>query len=130
MKRSLVIAGVMLMLVGGAQAREVAFCGAGFNIAVVPGDKAVCQKTERVREDIGPRHCAPGMNYAGNEANDNGDLCNLAGGVLGAPPAILCEIDPAYAGRGAKTDMVANGRDRCYVMKSRTVDGNISTRQE
>ncbi len=131
MKRSLFVASVLLMLVGGAQAREVAYCDAGFNIAVVPGDKAVCQKMVTVRDDIGPRHCPPATNYTGNQNNhDGGDLCDLAGGVLGAPPAILCEIDPAYAGRGAKTDMNKHARDRCYVNVQRPEHGNIKTRQE
>jgi hypothetical protein len=131
MKRYAFAAITAVLMIGGASAREVAFCDPGYDIQKVSGDKAVCQKMVTVRDDIGPRHCPPLTNYTGNQNNnDGGDLCDAAGGVLGAPPAILCEIDPAYAGRGAKTDMIKNARDRCYVNVQRPDFGNVKTRQE
>ncbi len=131
MKRYVFAAITAVLMIGGASAREVAYCDPSFNIQAVSGDKAVCQKQETYKDDIGPRNCPPLTNYTGNQNNnDGGDLCDAAGGVLGAPPAILCEIDPAYVGRGAKTDMNKGARDRCYVNKQRTIFGNIKTRQE
>lgn len=131
MKRFVLTTLAAVALFGTAQAREVAFCGAGFDIQKVTGDKAVCQKTENYNDDIGPRNCLPATTYKGNENSSNGgDFCDSPGGVAGAPPAVMCEIDPTYVGRGAKTDFVRGGRDRCYVVKTRTVYGNVQTRQE
>lgn len=108
--------------------REVAYCDSGFDIQKVSGDKAVCAKTETYRDYVGNRNCVPGTNYTGKEANDGGDLCDAAGGALGAQPAVLCEIDPTRP--NSKTEMVRGGRDRCYVNKTRTIFGNVKTRME
>ena len=129
MKRIIVTAMTAFVLFGTAQAREVAYCDSGFDIQKITGDKAVCGKEETYRDYIGNRNCLAG-NYTGNEnPTDGGDLCNVVGGV-GAIPAAMCEIDPAYIGRGAKTDMNKGARDRCYVNKTRPVFGNIKTRNE
>lgn len=130
MKRYALAAITAVLLIGGASAREVAYCDPGFDIQKVSGDKAVCQKTETYNDDIGPRHCLVGMNYTGKEANNGGDLCDLAGGALGAQVAVMCEIDPGYLGRGAKTVFVSGGRDRCVVEKTRPAFGNVKTKFE
>lgn len=131
MNRYLLTAIAALMLAGGANAREVAYCDSGFDIQKVSGDKAVCAKDETYRDYLGNRNCTPGTNYTGNEnPSDGGDLCNALGGVA-AVPAVLCNLDPTYAGRGdVKTDMNKGSRDRCYVNKTRPVYGNIKTRNE
>ncbi len=131
MKRFALIAIGALLLVGGAQAREVAFCDPGFDIQKISGDRAVCVKDETYRDYIGNRNCPPGTNYTGNEnPADGGDLCNALGGVA-AVPAALCNVDPTYLGRGdVKTDMNRGARDRCYVNKTRPVPGAIRTRNE
>ncbi len=129
MKRALGAALFASLLAFSANAsREVAYCDPGFDIQKVSGDKAVCAKSESYRDYVGNRNCVPGTNYTGKEANDGGDLCDAAGGALGAQPAVLCEIDPTRS--GSKTEMIKGGRDRCYVTKTRTVFGNVKTRME
>ena len=131
MKRFVIAAGIALLLMGGAQARAVAYCDSGFDIQKVSGDKAVCAKEETFRENIGNRNCPPTTSYTGNEnPNDGGDLCNALGGVA-AVPAVMCNLDPSYAGKGdVKTEMNRGSRDRCYVNKQRPIFGNIKTRIE
>jgi hypothetical protein len=131
MKRSLVTAGVVLMLVGGAQAREVAFCDAGFDITKVSGDKAVCQKVVREWVSKGSRSCIAGGHIVnGDEASDGGDKCTGNGiGSLVSGPAVLCEIDPRY-GAGYRTRLVRDGRDECQRQEEKTSYGDIKTRVE
>ena len=47
MNRYLLATLAATLLIGGASAREVAYCDAGFDIAILTGDKAVCQKKPR-----------------------------------------------------------------------------------
>lgn len=125
MNRYLLTAIAALMLTGGANAREVAFCDAGFDIQAVSGDKAVCQKKEKFWDDVGNRACPPASNYnaSKSEANDGGDLCYGGPQEMVAVPAILCLP-------GQRTHIVRGGRDKCQVEKERTVYGNIKTRNE
>lgn len=125
MKRYLFTAIAALMLAAGANAREVAFCDAGFDIQAVSGDKAVCQKKEKFWDDVGNRACPPLSAYHSgkSEANDGGDLCYGGPGDTVAVPAVLCLP-------GQRTNIVRGGRDKCQVEKERTVFGNIKTRQE
>ena len=127
MNRYLLTAIAALMLAGGANAREVAFCDAGFDIQTVSGDKAVCQKKEKFWDDVGNRACPPGHAYVAgkSEASDGGDLCyeTLTGKQMSSLPAILCAP-------GQRTNLNRNARDKCEVEKERTVYGNIKTRNE
>jgi hypothetical protein len=132
MKRVFIALGVAMFLAGGAQAREVAYCTAGFDIQVVSGDKAVCQKRENAEVRLGNRNCPPLSSYRSNndEANDGGDKCVTGPGGLADVPAVLCEVDPTFFGQGAKTKNVRNGRDYCYKTEARTVYGDVRTRME
>ena len=141
MKRYLLATIAAFSVLGAAQAnpREVASCDAGFDIEKIAGDKAVCVKrtNESYRDYLGNRNCPTvlgvGSRYSGNEnPNDGGDLCDTAGGAA-AVPAILCNVDPSYLGKGdVRTDMNRGARDRCYVNKTRTNTsyGDIKTRME
>jgi hypothetical protein len=133
MKRYVFTVIAATLMFGAASAREVAFCDPSYDIQKVSGDKAVCVKEETFRDYIGNRNCPVGA-YTGNEnPADGGDLCNAPSGLLagaGAVPAIMCEIDPAYVGRGAKTDMNKGSRDRCYINKQRPLFGNVRTKIE
>ena len=125
MKRYAFAAIAAVLMIGGASAREVAFCGAGFDIQKVSGDKAVCQKTEKFWDNVGNRACPPLTTYSASktEANDGGDLCYDNATSMIAVPAILCLP-------GQRTDINRGARDKCQVERERTVFGNITTRQE
>lgn len=134
MKRYLLATIAAFSVLGAAQAaeREVAYCDRGFDIQIISGDKAVCQKRENAEVRIGNRNCPPLSSYkTGNdEANDGGDKCVTGPGGMADVPAVLCEVDPTYVGQGAKTKMVRGGRDFCYKLENRTLYGDIKTRNE
>jgi hypothetical protein len=115
-----------LVMMSGANAREVAFCTPGFNVQTVSGDKAVCAKTEVALADVGPRKCLTD-GHRTSELLDGGDLCQGAGfgGLPG--PALDCKL--SY-GPDAQNKLVKGGLDRCEKNLRRTVFGNISTRSE
>lgn len=129
MNRYLLTAVVALMLAGGASAREVAYCDAGFDIQKVSGDKAVCAKQETAWVTIGPRKCMGDGVRVSDEAADGGDKCKAPSGPLSAisGPAEECFI--SY-GIGARLSLVRNGRDNCEKEQTRTIFGNIKTKQE
>lgn len=122
---------VMTLLMGGASAKEVAFCDSGFDIQKISGDRAVCSKSTQVWVNKGGRHCLAGGHIInGDEAADGGDKCTGTGvGSLVSGPAILCEIDPAY-GLGFRTVNIRGGRDECQKQETQTTTGNIRTRVE
>ena len=105
MKRFALIAIGGLLLAGGAQAREVAYCDSGFDIQKVSGDKAVCAKTEKFWDDVGSRACPPGTAYVAGktEASDGGDLCyeTVSGKQMSSLPALPCGIGIANGHIGA-----------------------------
>ena len=125
MKRYAFAAIAAVLLMGGASAREVAYCDSGFDIQTVSGDKAVCQKKEKFWDDVGNRACPPLSSYSAgkSEATDGGDLCYGGPNQMVAVPAILCAP-------GQRTHLVRNGRDQCQSEKERTIFGNIKTRNE
>ena len=117
------------MMVGGADAREVAFCDPGFDIKEISRDRAVCKKSEQVWVDKGPRNCAFGGHRVSDEFQPNGgDKCTGDGSLVSGP-AIECAIDPAY-GPGHRTNNVRGARDRCEKQETRRTSGNIKTRNE
>lgn len=124
------LAAVLMLCGGGASAREVAFCTAGFDIQKVSGDRAVCAKTETVSVKKGMRNCAFGGHRTSDETSNGGDKCTGDGpGSLVSGPAIDCAIDPAY-GLGHFIVHIRGGRDECHKNESRTVFGDIRTKTE
>ncbi len=123
MKRFVFATLAAVVMIGGASAREVAFCDGGYDLALIPGDKAVCQKKAKEWVFHSNRLCTPGMNYKpGKEADDGGDMCTGAGGVVDLP-ALPC-------GLGERTVLKRNDRDVCQKEKEVTSFGNVRTRQE
>lgn len=126
MKHIVIALFATLALMNGASAREVAFCGSGFNIQTVTGDKAVCAKTETALADVGPRKCS-GDGRRTFDLNDGGDMCQ-GEGFGGLPgPALDCKL--TY-GIDARNKLVHGGVDRCEKNVRRTVFGDIATRTE
>lgn len=121
---------VSLFFMGAAHAAPVAVCEAGFAIKVVSGNKAVCEKTQDVDDDIGPRKCLGSGRRIQNEAADGGDLCqgtaNAADSLL-IGPAKDCKLD---YGPAARNNIVRNGPDRCVKTVQRVTRGEIAVRNE
>ena len=123
MNRYLLATLAATLLIGGASAREVAYCDAGFDIAILTGDKAVCQKKTKEWKFHSNRLCTPGLNYkAAKEAADGGDMCTDGSGVIDLP-ALPCGI-------GERMVLKHNERDVCQKQEDVTAFGNIKTRVE
>lgn len=119
-----------LFFMGAAHAAPAAVCETGFAIRVVPGNKAVCEKTQKVRDDVGPRKCALDGRRIATEASDGGDMCQGTAtpiNSLAVGPALDCKL--TY-GANAQNDIKRGAPDRCYKVVDRTVRGDIAVRNE
>lgn len=119
-----------LSFMGAAHAAPIAVCETGFAIRVVDGNKAVCERTERVRDDVGPRKCALDGRRMTDEARGGGDMCQGTAtpiNSLAVGPALDCKL--TY-GIGAQNDIREKAPDRCFKMVNRTVRGDISVRNQ
>ncbi len=132
MKRYVFTAIAAALMIGGASAHEVAYCDAGFDIKVGPGDKAACAKNVTEWVVQGPRHCMGDGIRVNDEAADFGDKCKSPNPLLSAVsgPALDCALDPAYGIGATRIKFVQNGRDQCEKRETRLTYGNIRTRQE
>lgn len=120
------IASVVLM--NTASAREIAFCTPSFDMQIIPGDKAVCAKTDTVLDVVGPRKCAgDGKRIADGDLNDGGDMCKGSG--FGGLPGFALDCKLSY-GPDARNDLIKGAPDRCVKSTRRTLFGNIETRIE
>ena len=132
MKRYVFTVIAATLMFGAASAREVAYCDSGFNIKLESGDKASCAKTVTDWVVQGPRHCIGDGIRVSDEANDFGDKCKSPNALLSAisGPALDCALDPAYGIGATRNKFVQNGRDQCEKWETRTVYGDVKTRQE
>ena len=129
MKRFVISAGVALLLLGSAQARDIAFCDSSFDIQKVSGDKAVCANQETAWVTVGPRKCSGDGVRVADEASDGGDKCKAPSGLFSAISGPAAECFITY-GLGARLLLVSNGIDQCEKEQTRTIFGNIKTRNE
>jgi hypothetical protein len=123
MKRYVFTAIAVFSMFSATQAKEIGYCESSFDLSLIPGDKVVCQKKAKEWAFHSNRLCPPLMTYRpGKEADDGGDMCTGAGGVVDVPAA--------PCGIGERMVLKRNERDVCQKEREVTKYGDIKTRLE